>query len=68
MLANIAALLAHVPGGLGVIETVVSMLIPGAELIGGLLLFRAIYFLVPLALGLLCFAGSEVAIRGRKAS
>ena len=68
VLANVAALLAHVPGGLGVIEAVVTMLIPGTELIGGLLLFRAIYFLVPLALGLLCFAGSEVAIRGRKAS
>lgn len=68
VIANVAALLAHVPGGLGVIEAVVTMLMPEAELIGGLLLFRAIYFLVPLLLGLLCFAGAELAIGGRKAS
>lgn len=51
VLANIAALMAHVPGGLGVIETVVAMALPGAAVIAGLIIFRAVYFLVPLLPG-----------------
>lgn len=62
-LANVAALVSHVPGGLGVIETVVMTAIPGQEIVGGLLLFRLVYFLVPLAFGLTAFAASELAIR-----
>lgn len=51
VLANIAALMAHVPGGLGVIEAVVAMALPGAAVIAGLIIFRAVYFLVPLLPG-----------------
>lgn len=48
VLANIASLLAHVPGGLGVIEAVVATVLPGAGVVVGLIIFRVIYFLVPL--------------------
>ncbi|MBB3542102.1 MULTISPECIES: hypothetical protein [unclassified Rhizobium] len=62
-----AILVTHVPGGLGVLEAVVSAILPGAAAIGGLIVFRAIYFLLPLLLGLPAFAISEVAVRrGRK--
>jgi uncharacterized membrane protein YbhN (UPF0104 family) len=51
VIANVATLLAHAPGGLGVIEAVVSSLLPHAKVIGGLVAFRFTYYLVPLMLG-----------------
>jgi uncharacterized membrane protein YbhN (UPF0104 family) len=60
ILANLAALASHVPGGLGVIETVVITLLPNVSAIGGLVAFRAVYFLVPLAIGTLVFAATEL--------
>ena len=61
--ANIATLITHVPGGLGVVETVVQHLLPGANLIGPLLVFRFVYFLVPLMLGLLLLSATELTHR-----
>lgn len=61
--ANAATLISHVPGGLGVVETVVQHLLPGAALMGPLLVFRIVYFLIPLGLGLLVIAGSEAIYR-----
>jgi glycosyltransferase 2 family protein len=63
VIANTTALISHVPGGLGVIETVVMYLVPGENLIGALLVFRFVYFLVPLALGLTTFAITELWLR-----
>lgn len=62
VLANIAVLVTHVPGGLGVIEATVSYVLPGAASIGALVAFRVIYFLIPLLIGLPVFAISEVVI------
>ncbi len=61
--ANTATLLTHVPGGLGVVETVVQHVLPGENLIGPLLVFRFVYFLAPLVLGLLLLAVTELASR-----
>jgi uncharacterized membrane protein YbhN (UPF0104 family) len=66
VIANTATMITHVPGGLGVIESVVSVLLPGGQLIGGLLVFRAIYFFAPLALAAVSFGISELVIRSRK--
>jgi uncharacterized membrane protein YbhN (UPF0104 family) len=63
VIANVAALVTHVPGGLGVIETVVQYLLPQADFIGALLVFRFVYFLVPLGLGGLSLALSEALLR-----
>jgi glycosyltransferase 2 family protein len=63
--ANVATLVTHVPGGLGVIESVVAYAMPGAHVIGAVLVFRVIYFLVPLATGTLVFLLSELAFRAR---
>ena len=57
------SLIAHAPGGLGVLETVVMFLLPGQQLIGGLVAFRVIYFLVPLCIGAPLFALAELMFR-----
>ncbi|WP_274423163.1 lysylphosphatidylglycerol synthase transmembrane domain-containing protein [Chelativorans sp. YIM 93263] len=58
--ANVATLITHAPGGLGVIESVVLFLIPQAELIGAVLVFRFVYFLLPLLLGSISLFLSEM--------
>ncbi|MEP9378812.1 lysylphosphatidylglycerol synthase domain-containing protein [Aquabacter sp. CN5-332] len=63
VVANVATLVTHVPGGLGVIETVVQHLLPGGDLVGPLLVFRFTYFLAPLALGTLGLIASEALLR-----
>ncbi len=60
VLGNVTALVSHVPGGLGVLEYVVSLLMPHGQVLGALIAFRIVYFLVPLALGSLLLAGSEL--------
>jgi glycosyltransferase 2 family protein len=69
VIAVVTALVSHVPGGLGVIETVVMFLLPQKEFIGALILFRVIYFFVPLCIGAPLFAVSELVFRqnGRRA-
>jgi glycosyltransferase 2 family protein len=67
VLANVATLVTPVPGGLGVIESVVTYAVPGARLLGAVLVFRFVYFLVPLAIGGLVFAASELTFRARDA-
>jgi phosphatidylglycerol lysyltransferase len=58
-----AGLVSHVPGGLGVFDTVIVLAVPGASpevLVGALLVYRAIYYLVPLMLAVLLFAVREL--------
>lgn len=59
VLANAATILTHAPGGLGVIETVVTMILHRPDLIGAVLVFRLVYFLVPLCAGCLLLVLSE---------
>ncbi len=68
VIANATALVSHVPGGLGVIESVVMYLLPQKDLIGPLLVFRFVYFLVPLGLGGFLFALTELIERRRSGS
>lgn len=60
-LAIIAALISHVPGGLGVFEAVVIATVPGdkAQLLAALLAYRVIYYLLPLLLAALLLAWHE---------
>jgi phosphatidylglycerol lysyltransferase len=51
-----AGLLSHVPGGLGVFEAAIVLMLPGVptdQLLGALLAYRAIYYLAPLLVGAL---------------
>ncbi|MGE4220172.1 MAG: lysylphosphatidylglycerol synthase domain-containing protein [Alphaproteobacteria bacterium] len=66
VIANVATLVTHVPGGLGVIESVVLHLVPAAQVIGAVLVFRIVYFLLPLALGSAVFAVTETVFRLRR--
>jgi uncharacterized membrane protein YbhN (UPF0104 family) len=67
VIANVTSLISHVPGGLGVIEAVVRYLLPGTNVIGALIAFRAVYFLLPLMLGGLLFALTELLLKRQKA-
>jgi phosphatidylglycerol lysyltransferase len=64
LLAQIVGFLSQVPGGLGILEAVMMILlepiIPRSEVFGALLAFRLIYYLVPFVLGLICFASYEI--------
>jgi hypothetical protein len=51
LLANVAALISHVPGGLGVTEFVVLAFLPSAETWAALIVFRFVYYIAPLAVG-----------------
>ncbi len=54
LVAQIAGLLSHVPGGLGVFESLVLLMLqrelPATDLLGALLAYRLMYYLLPLAL------------------
>ena len=63
VLAAVASILSHVPAGLGVFETIVVVMVadvPKAAVLGALLAYRIIYFLVPLALGMVVLALHEL--------
>lgn len=63
VIANTAALVSHVPGGLGVLEATVSYLLPEEAAIGALIAFRCVYFFLPVSIGLPAFLISEHVLR-----
>lgn len=67
--AQVLGLVSHVPGGLGVFEGAMLLLLgptlPADRIIAALLLFRLIYYLIPLTLALLLLLGDE--LRNRRA-
>jgi phosphatidylglycerol lysyltransferase len=65
-----AGVASHVPGGVGVIEVVVMELVPHddpATLLGTLLAFRAIYYLLPLSVAVSLLGGHELFAHQEKA-
>ena len=65
-LAVIAGIVSHVPGGVGVFEAVMLLTIPGVPadaLLGSLLAYRGVYYLVPLVFGTLLFGTKELALQ-----
>ncbi len=62
--ANLIGVLAHVPGGLGIFESIVTLvlspfMLPG-HILGALILFRVIYYLLPFLISLTLFVGIEM--------
>ena len=51
-IANLLAILSHVPGGLGVLEAGLVYALPGDVPFGVLIAFRILYFFIPLSFGL----------------
>lgn len=70
LVSAIAGLVSHIPAGLGVLEAVflglLGQRVPSAQLLAALLGYRALYFLLPLAIATIVFAGLE--IRARRTS
>jgi uncharacterized membrane protein YbhN (UPF0104 family) len=63
VLGNAASIFSHVPGGLGVLEAVVIHLMPRASVVGALVVFRVLYFLVPFVIGATLFTAYELGQR-----
>lgn len=66
VLAMMAGGVSHVPGGIGVFETILLLGLPSispAALLGSALLFRCIYYLTPLSLAALLFATYEAILQ-----
>lgn len=68
LIAMAAGVLTHVPGGLGIFETVMIIslrnIYSGPSILGALILFRIIYYLIPFAFALVLFGIHE--LRRRK--
>ena len=64
--AVMAGVVSHVPGGVGVFETVILATIPAGvqpgEAAAGLLLYRLIYYIFPFTLALILMAASEAQV------
>ncbi|MEJ0085241.1 MAG: bifunctional lysylphosphatidylglycerol flippase/synthetase MprF [Pseudomonadota bacterium] len=63
VLACMAGILSYVPGGVGVFESVILLLLPQVPrdaLAGALIAYRAIYYLLPLLIAGLAFAAVEI--------
>jgi phosphatidylglycerol lysyltransferase len=64
VVANLLGVLAHVPGGIGVFESVVTLLLapllPAAQVLGALIFYRLLYYVLPFFTALMLFASLEV--------
>jgi phosphatidylglycerol lysyltransferase len=64
LLAQIAGVVSNVPGGLGIFEAVILVFLaqfyPAGAILGSLVAFRAIYYLLPLVLATLLLAVHEL--------
>jgi phosphatidylglycerol lysyltransferase len=65
--AQLVGLVSHVPGGLGVFETLVVLALrpylPASSVLPALVLYRAVYYLLPLAVALALLVADEVSER-----
>ena len=59
----VSGLITHAPGGVGVFEVVMLLALPQFDrsaLFAALLVYRTVYYLLPLAIGLLLFTAHEL--------
>ena len=72
LLASVAGVIAHIPGNLGVLEAVfialLSQRLPVHDLLAGLVAYRLVYFLLPLAVAAAVFIVLEVTARKQPAN
>lgn len=70
LVAAVAGVITHVPGGLGVLEAVFLALLghrlPPGTLLGALLAYRALYYLLPLVLAALAYVATELRARQQR--
>lgn len=67
LVAAVAGVITHVPGGIGVLEAVfialLGHIVPEGKLLGALLAYRAIYYLLPLIVASLFYVATELRAR-----
>jgi phosphatidylglycerol lysyltransferase len=67
LLGQLAGLASQIPGGLGVFESVIvallSPLMPASEIVGSLLVYRGMYYILPLLTAALLFGFHELTTR-----
>jgi phosphatidylglycerol lysyltransferase len=66
VLATVAGVISHVPGGLGVFEAILFLALPGMSTpqgIGALLMFRLVYYVAPFVLSAMALLAQEVRSR-----
>ena len=67
MISSVAGLLTHIPANLGVLEAVFVALLAGrmgqGEVLAGVLGYRAVYYLTPLAVATVVYAVTEARTR-----
>ena len=72
LLAQLTGIISNVPGGLGIFETVLILLlsppVASDKLLGALLAYRAVYYFLPLLIGIFVFVMHELKQRGRHQS
>jgi phosphatidylglycerol lysyltransferase len=70
LLAQVVGIVSHVPGGIGVFEGIVVLIlspkIAASQLLGSLLAYRAIYYILPLSLASVLFAANEYVANRRR--
>ena len=63
LLAQIAGVISHVPGGVGIFESLILVVlgpaVPAPALLASLVAYRAVYYLLPLAVAAVLLAGHE---------
>lgn len=68
LLAQVAVVLTHVPGGVGVLELILMHIIHGVvpqRLFGAILVFRVFYYLIPLLFSVIILCLYEIRLRRR---
>jgi len=72
MIAQLAAFSSHVPGGVGILETILvlslSSYIPSGEVFGAILVYRGVFYLFPLFVAIIAFATRELWAGWKKAA
>ena len=67
LLAQLAGLISQVPGGLGIFESIIILqlntIIPGAKLMGSLLAFRFVYYLLPFSVAISLLGYKELVFK-----
>src|SRR4029434_4851194 len=72
LLAQLLGLASHVPGGVGVFEGLMILLLnpylPSEALLPALIVYRAVYYLLPLAIALVILVADELSQRRAQAA
>ena len=71
LIAQFAGLVSHIPGGLGIVESILVVLlkehIPASALLGALIAYRGVYYLLPFGVGVILLGTRELRPYGARA-